>query len=159
MTNNNHLQKVRRLILFFMIMLALSGITAFPIETELRFLLTHFPSMPAQLREWIAEVYEGVRNTNMQYPFLQYGYDWLAFAHLMIALMFIGPYKDPVRNIWVIEWGMIACICILPLALICGPLRGIPLFWQIIDCLFGVLGIVPLYICRKWIKQIEAEKH
>jgi hypothetical protein len=120
MTHNNQVQKVRRLILFFMIMLALSGITAFPIETELHFLLTHFRSMPARLKEWIETVYAAVKSTNHQYPFLQYGYDWLAFAHLMIALFFIGPYRDPVKNVWVIEWGMIACACVLPLALICG---------------------------------------
>ena len=158
MSNRKDLQKIRRLILFFMIMLALSGITAFPIETELRLLLMYFPNMPGRLKEWIDRVYNAVAATNSQYPFLQYGYDWLAFAHLMIALFFIGAYRNPVKNIWVIEWGMIACACVLPLALICGPIRGIPFYWQLIDCSFGVLGIIPLYICRKWIKKLEGER-
>jgi hypothetical protein len=152
-TYKKQLQNIRRLIVFFMIMLALSGITAFPLETELRYLTTHFIFTPL-LNGWLQQVYHAIASTNAAYPFLQYGYDWLAFAHIMIALFFIGPYKDPVRNIWVIEWAMIACICVLPLALICGPIRGIPFYWQLIDCSFGILGIIPLYICRRWIKKL-----
>jgi hypothetical protein len=59
---------------------------------------------------------------------LAYGTDWLAFAHLVIAIAFLGPLKDPVRNIWVVEFGMIACLLVIPLALICGPIRGIPFY-------------------------------
>jgi hypothetical protein len=59
-----------------------------------------------------------------------YGTDWLAFAHLVIAVAFWGPLRDPVRNIWVIEWGMIACVGIVPLALFAGPVRDIPLWWS-----------------------------
>lgn len=40
--------------------------------------------------------------------------------------------------------GMIACAGVLPLVLICGPLRGIPFYWCLIDCLFEV---VPLWYC------------
>ena len=72
--------------------------------------------------------------TNGSYPFLAYGTDWLAFAHLMIAIAFIGPYRDPVRNQWVITFGLIACAAVIPLALICRPLRGIPMYWRLIDC-------------------------
>ena len=49
---------------------------------------------------------------------------------------------------------MIACVLIVPLALICGPLRGIPPFWQLIDCSFGVFGIIPLWLCRNAILRI-----
>ena len=75
---------------------------------------------------------------------MAYGTDWLAFAHLVIAVAFIGPLLDPVRNRWVITFGMIACVMVLPLALICGPIRGIPLYWQLIECSLGVFGIIPL---------------
>ena len=75
----------------------------------------------------------------------------------MIALMFIGPYKDPQKNTWVIEWAMLACICVIPLALIAGPVRGIPLYWRLIDCSFGVIGIIPLWVCKKWIKSLDVE--
>ncbi|RBL84536.1 hypothetical protein DDE05_23215, partial [Streptomyces cavourensis] len=60
-----------------------------------------------------------------------------------------------VRNIWVIEFGMIACAGIIPLALICGPIRGIPFWWSVIDMSFGVFGVIPLLIVRRMIKRLE----
>lgn len=74
----------------------------------------------------------------------------------MIAVAFYGPYRDPVRNIWVVEFGMIACAGIVPLALICGPIRGIPFWWSVIDMAFGVFGVLPLYVVRRRIKRLEA---
>jgi hypothetical protein len=146
---------IRLMVWFFMIMLALSGITAFPVETELHWLLQFKNTMPNSLADFIQQVYNGIADTNLKYPFLAYGYDWLAFAHLVIALLFIGVLKNPVQNIWVIEWAMIACIAIFPLAFIAGPIRQMPLYWQLIDCSFGVFGIIPLYLCRKWIIQLK----
>jgi hypothetical protein len=86
---------------------------------------------------------------------MSYGTDLLAFAHLVIAVAFWGPLKDPVKNIWVIQFGMIACIMIFPLAFICGPIRNIPFYWQLIDCSFGAIGLIPLYICYKNILKLE----
>ncbi len=74
---------------------------------------------------------------------------------IVIAVAFVGPLRDPVRNLWVVEFGMIACVLVVPLALICGPLRGIPFFWRLIDCSFGVLGIIPLWLCRRAILEIR----
>jgi hypothetical protein len=102
-------------------------------------------------------VYAAVKTTNEKYPYLSYGTDWLAFAHLVIAVVFIGPLKDPVKNIWVIEFGMIACLMVFPLAFIAGPIRGIPFYWQLIDCSFGVFGFILLYSCYKNIKQLETD--
>jgi hypothetical protein len=96
-----------------------------------------------------------VQNTYQQYPFIAYGTDWLAFAHIVIAIAFWGPFKDPVRNVWVIELGMIACVLVVPLALVCGAIRGIPFFWRLVDCSFGVFGIIPLWLCRGAIQQIQ----
>jgi hypothetical protein len=53
-------------------------------------------------------VHAGVSETYRLYPFIAYGTDWLAFAHIVIAVAFWGPLKNPVRNVWVIEFGMIA---------------------------------------------------
>ncbi len=154
MQPNKQLAKIRRLLIFVMVMLALSGITAFPAEAELKWLLQFTGNSPSLVHTWLQQVYTALRETNSRYPFLMYGYDWLAFAHIVIALAFMGPYKDPKKNSWVIEWAMIACVGVLPLALIAGPVRGIPLYWQFIDCSFGVLGIIPLWMCRRWIKQL-----
>ena len=64
------------------------------------------------------------------------GTDWLAFGHLVIALFFVGPWRHPVANAWVLKAGLVACAGVIPLALICGPLRGIPFYWRLIDCSF-----------------------
>lgn len=102
--------------------------------------------------KWLEKVW---KETSDKHPFLFYGFDWLAFAHLVIALLFIGPYRDPVRNKWVIQWGIIACLCIVPLAFIAGPIRGIPGFHILVDCAFGIIGIIPLMICLKMIRRLQ----
>jgi hypothetical protein len=40
--------------------------------------------------------------------------------------------------------------------LIAGPIRDIPFGWRLIDCSFGIFGIVPLWFCRREIKRLEA---
>lgn len=140
----------------FVFLLLLSGLTAFPIEAELKALRQFSPDLfPSFLNQWVTIVDQAVAETNNSYPFLAYGTDWLAFAHIVIAIAFIGPLRDPIRNQWVIEFGMIACMLVIPFALISGPIRHIPFFWQLIDCSFGVFGFVPLWICRRKIKQLE----
>src|SRR5689334_22141519 len=140
-------KRIRFLLLFFIVGLILSGVTAFPLVWEAgvldRMLGTDsrfVPDLP-DLARWITRVHHGLVETDARYPFILYGTDWLAFAHIVIAIAFWGPLKDPVKNIWVIEFGMIACGLVIPLALICGPVRGIPPFWRLIDCSFGILGI------------------
>ncbi|MEV0736326.1 hypothetical protein AB0I51_10195 [Streptomyces sp. NPDC050549] len=155
------LKGIRAWLALFVVCLVLSGATAFPLVHELRWtedVLTSLsvPHHLPALADWIERVRQGLDTADTDYPFLLYGTDWLAFAHLVITVAFYGPYRDPVRNIWVVEFGMIACAGIVPLALICGPIRGIPLWWTVIDMSFGVLGIVPLYVVRKKIKRLEA---
>jgi len=149
------LQRRIKLCLWIIIIgLVLSGITAFPLESELAALKAHL-SPNGAMGKWIGTIYNAVKTTNAQFPWLSYGTDWLAFAHLVIAVVFIGPLRDPVRNIWVIHFGMIACIAIFPLAFIAGTIRGIPFFWQLIDCSFGVIGFIPLYFANKYIRMLE----
>jgi len=145
---------IRRWIIFFVIALILSGATAFALESELAWLRTVIPN-DIQLFFFIQKCYVAIRDMNAEYPFLAYGYDWLAFAHIVIAVAFIGPYRDPVRNIWIIQFGCIACILIWPTAFIAGHVRQIPIYWKLIDCSFGVIGLVPLLICYRKIKRLE----
>lgn len=150
-------RKIKGLIILFIILLVLSGITAFPIESELSFLLKHSSSFPVSLKHWLSKIYLEVKKTNTDFSHLSYGTDWLAFAHIVIATAFIGPLIDPVKNIWVIQFGMIACIMVFPLALIAGPIRQIPFFWQLIDCSFGVLGVIFLYMTYENIRKLEIQ--
>ncbi len=144
----------------FVAALVLSGLTAFPLVWETRLLAEWFgegtrtATMFPKLAWWLSHVHAGLDASYGSYPFLGYGTDWLAFAHLVIAIAFWGPIKDPVKNAWVVEFGMIACVLVIPLALICGPMRGIPWFWRLIDCSFGVFGLVPLGIARRMILKV-----
>jgi hypothetical protein len=110
--------------------LVVSGLTAFPIESQLRF-------------------------ASAQFPFIAYGTDWLAFAHLVIAVAFVGPLREPVKNIWVIEFGIISAIAVVPMAFIAGEVRSIPVFWRLLDCLFGIIGALVLWRCHADIKHLE----
>jgi hypothetical protein len=148
-------KKIRLLILLFATGLVLSGLTAFPIESQLAFANYHIHVLPEFLRNWVNQVYHAVQVTNNNFPYLSYGTDWLAFAHIVIAVAFFGPYNDPVRNIWVIQFGMISCLMVFPLALIAGNVRGIPFYWQMIDCSFGVFGFLLLYSCYRKILRLQ----
>lgn len=134
--------------------LALSGITAFPLETELGWIKDYLTWAPPAMQQWITRVYDTLHVVNRQYPYLSYGTDWLAFAHVMLAILFIGPLKNPVKNIWVIQFGIIACVAIIPLALIAGPIRHIPLFWRLVDCSFFLGGIIPLGLAYRYTVQL-----
>jgi hypothetical protein len=148
---------IRVCIIGAMVIIALSGITAFPLARETAF-LDHTLQDPG-LRAWlppalvafIGTVAQGVAATTAQYPFIFYGTDWLAFGHLVIALCFLGPLRDPVRNVWVVEWAIWCCVLVIPAAAIMGPIRGIPWWWWgLIDCAFAA-GAVPLLILRRLI--------
>jgi hypothetical protein len=160
MKNNTSTQlnrKIKRLIILFIAGLCLSGITAFPLLQEISFLNKYLsPVAPECARQWIRKVYEGITAIDSSYPFMAYGTDWLAFAHLVIAVVFIGPFRDPVRNIWVIQFGRIACCMIFPLAFICGTIRGIPFWWELIDCSFGVFGLILLTCIYRNIQKLES---
>ena len=67
----------------------------------------------------------------------------------------MGVLRDPVRNRWLFDFGLIACVLVIPYAFVFGGLRGIPVWWRLIDCSFGVFGFLPLWFCRKWARELE----
>lgn len=149
------LKLIRRWIAAFMILLVLSGITAFPVQTELHFLVKFHDCFPPLMRYWLLTVSSSVDDVATNAPYLLYGYDWLAYAHIVIALFFTGVYRNPIQNEWVLRIGMLACAGVFVLAVICGQVRGIPFFWTLIDCSFGLFGMIPLVMVRRLIKRLE----
>lgn len=154
------LRQFRCVLGFFILALVVSGLTAFPLQHELQFLVSaggieSGSAAPGSLGFWILTVRDGLTETYARHPWMAYGTDWLAFGHIVIALFFIGPFINPARNVWIIQAGLIACALVVPLALICGAIRQIPLGWRLIDCSFGVLGAIPLYCCLRLTKKIE----
>lgn len=160
-TREHQLRNIRIILWIFIVGLVVSGLTAFPLTTEVNVLVSWLPDAkgenPSAFTVWILKVQEALSQVDRSYPFLAYGTDWLAFAHLVIAIAFIGPLRDPVRNIWVIDFGLIACVAVIPLALIAGHIRGIPLWWRVIDFSFGVFGAVPLLVVRSMIKRLSPD--
>src|SRR3984885_2206212 len=161
-TRSQLLRSIRLWLSLFILGLILSGLTAFPLKHETAwlasFLATH-PIVPNQIILWVTRVHDALDDNALRYPFLAYGTDWLAFAHLVLAIAFIGPVRDPIRNRWVLQFGVIACVSVIPLALIAGPLRGIPLPWRLIDCSFGAFGAIPLLICLGLVDRLERTEY
>jgi hypothetical protein len=142
--------------------LVLSGLTAFPLLREVRWLCDLLGVGPvaasatsAGLAYWLALVRDGLEATNRSYPFLAYGTDWLAFGHLCIAVFFVRPFFKPLECDWVLRCGLVCCAAVIPLALIAGQVRGIPLPWRLVDCSFGVIGAVPLWYCLRLTGQMR----
>ena len=140
--------------------LVVSGVTAFPLREELmlgRDIVndTGLSGILPDLAFWVNRVAEGLDVTGAAYPFIAYGTDWLAFAHLAIAVAFVGPLINPVRNVWVTVWGLIMCAGIVPLALIAGAIRSLPIGWQLIDISFGVVAAVPLVVALVLTRRVE----
>ncbi|MEJ0088674.1 MAG: hypothetical protein WDM80_02825 [Limisphaerales bacterium] len=165
----NHEQTLRRriklLTWLFIIGLVLSGATAIPLVSELGWLVNltgarQLVESPASTNApdwavWLIKVQSVLQETSDKNPILFYGTDWLAFGHFVIAIVFIGALRDPVRNRWLFDFGLIACVLVIPYALLFGGLRGIPFWWRLVDCSFGVFGFVPLWFCRKWTNELE----
>jgi hypothetical protein len=111
-------RRVRVLLIFFIVALVVSGLTAFPLVWESTVLHNLFgagsrieSSLPG-FSNWIDRVHLGLVETDAHNPFILYA-------------------------------------LIVPLALICGSVRGIPPFWRFIDCSFGIFGIIPLWLARR----------
>ena len=149
----------------FIIGLILSGATAIPLISEVDWLakstgaqlLVELPgsTAPPAWASWLIRVQKALHATNEVHPFLFYGTDWLAFGHFAIALAFIGALRDPVRNSWLFSFGILACISVIPYAFIFGAIRGIPIWWRLIDCSFGVFGVIPVWLCKSWADEVE----
>ncbi len=146
------IKKIRQIVVVFIVLLVLSGVTAFPLVAEVNWMVANIQSFPTFFHVWIYKVYDSVHQTP---SIVLYGTDWLAFAHIIISLFFIGVYQDPVRNKFTIHVGIVACLAVFPLAFICGPIREIPFYHQVIDCCFGLLGLVPLFYIKNKIKLLE----
>ena len=131
------MKRIRLNMAMIVVGLVLSGLSALPIESLLSWGVQLTETWNNAISIWLGRVYLGVRDTNISFPFMSYGTDWLAFAHFVIAILFAGPIRDPLKNIWVIEFGMIASILIVPFAFVVGAIREIPLFWRLIAVALG----------------------
>lgn len=57
-----------------------------------------------------------------------------------------------------VQFGLIACVLVVPFAILAGAWHGIPFWWRLIDCSFGVVGFAILYPCYRNIKTLTAQQ-
>lgn len=153
----NHIRRrrIRLLLLLTICGLIASGLSAVPLQWELNFVLQYRMQLPTYLVDWFEKVNQAITETGDKYPLVLYGYDWLGFAHILIAIAFVGPLLDPVKNQWVVIWGMIASALTVLMAFIAEPFREIPFFWSLIDAVIGAGAFMVLWMCNRLINQIK----
>jgi hypothetical protein len=159
-------RRIKALTGLFILGLVLSGATAIPLPSELdrlvkitgasQLVLDPAPTGAPGWAVWLTGVQKALHEADQSAPFIFYGADWLAFGHFVIAVAFVGALRDPIRNRWLFSFGMIACALVIPYALVFGGMRGIPYWWRLIDCSFGVFGMIPLWFCRRWTDELES---
>jgi hypothetical protein len=162
-TRRTLLRRLRAWMVFYAVALIVSGLTAVPVEWELRTILSAGWGGAAPGTSWwpamhtfLARVLEATRDVGARHPFLFYGYDWLAFGIGILGLLFLGAARDPVRNVWVVRFGLICCGLVLVFAAIVPHLRGLPWFWTFVDGSFGIVGAIPLLIILRDIQRLES---
>jgi hypothetical protein len=154
----NYLKRAKWMLAIVAFGLFVSGVTVWPALWELKTLvrIVWGNSEPTWIiHKFILQAIAGLESLEKNQPFLMYGYDWLAFAHVMLAILFAGAIRDPVRNKWIVQCGLIMCALVPVLGAICIPLRHIPIMWMWIDFAFAPAAALPLYIALRNIKKIE----
>ncbi len=105
---------------------------------------------------WFEHLHIAFATTYTTYPVIAYCMDWLGYACIVLAVLMVGAIKDPVRNIWIVQAFMVGCTIAFVMPLVMGPLRGIPLFWRLIDSSFGLVGFFLLLLPYRLIRGLEA---
>jgi hypothetical protein len=141
--------------------LLVSAVTIWPAVPELKLavrIVWGDAEATGVLHKFVLQAIDGLENMNDNYSFMFYAHDWLAFAHIVLAILFAGAIRDPVRNIWVVQCGLIMCALVPVLAGICIPIRGLPFCWFWFDFAFAPAAALPLWIALKDIRKAEAEQ-
>jgi len=162
MNKSKTLKKIRfwLLVFFLGLLFSLHTVVFVEIETTLfaqylgsgTFMERTFPFISS----WIETLNTSISETYNTYPVMAYCMDWLSYACVVFAIFMIGAIKDPIRNIWIIQVYMIACILGFLLPFIAGPFREIPIFWRFIDSSFGIIGFLILLRPYMLFKKLEA---
>ena len=140
--------------------LLVSAVTIWPASWELETLVDVVwgpGEATGVIHGFILRAIEGIEYVGAEYPFLFYAGDWLAFALIVLAILFYGARRDPVRNVWIVQCGLIMCALVPVLAAVCVPLRGLPLRWFWVDTAFAPAAGLPLWIALRDIRRAEKQ--
>jgi len=140
--------------------LIVSAVTIWPAIPELKMAVSIAwgdAEPTGTLHKFVLQAIDGLEAMEADYPFMLYAHDWLAFALIMLAILFAGAIKDPVRNIWIVQCGLIMCALVPIIPVICIPIRNLPWIWFWMDFAFAPAAALPLWIALRDIKRAEAE--
>ena len=158
------LKKIRIYLVIFFLGILFSLHTVLFVEVETAFFVKHLGPGTAMeqklpiVSEWIENLYISVKETYTNYPAIAYCMDWLSYACVVFAIFMIGAIKDPVKNIWIIQAYMLACLLAAALPFIAGPFREIPIFWRFLDGSLGVIGFFVLLMPYKLTKSLASSQ-
>ena len=117
-----NLKLIRRLLLFFMITLFISGLTAIPVEAQLSFLTKH-TSGDTAIHQWLQKVLLAYREVNKDHPFLLYGYDLAGICSLHPGYSIHRPLQRPYKKyLGHPVWNDRLCISVSP-GFYCGTFQ------------------------------------
>lgn len=150
-------KRARWMLVIVSLGLLLAGISVWPAVTEIELVISLLwgeQKPTSELHVFLLNAKQGLIETESKYPFILYGLDWLAFAHIVLAILFAGAIRDPVRNKWIVQCGLIMCVGVFVLAAIFVPIRNMPNIWFLFDVFFAIAAI-PLIIALKDILYLE----
>jgi len=162
-TQIEHSLRIIRLMLAIVAVgLTLAGLTTFWLPWEVTKLLdivfdrssTSIPFFSSEY-QLLVQVEKGLQYLQTSFPQFFLGTDYLGFAHIMFALLFIGAMGDPLKNKWVIQFGMIAAVVVIPCAFLFGFVRGLPFIHYLVDASFGIGAVIPFFVAMREMKKVE----
>ena len=160
-----HYKKFKNIFFFWLVLFFLGVLfglhTVVFVEAETAFFVKYLGSGTAFseklpfISSWIDTLYVSVSNTYETYPVIAYCMDWLSYACVVFAIFMIGAIRQPVKNVWIVQVYLIACLLAAVLPFVAGPFRDIPIFWRFIDGSFGIIGFLILLPAYRLIKKLE----
>ena len=76
MKNKNQIRKIQIITVFFMAALAVSGLTAIPVKTEIVWLQNAVPTSWGTIQQFLSTIRNALYSCDET---ILYGFDWLAF--------------------------------------------------------------------------------
>ena len=92
-----------------------AGVTILPAAWELNVLVDVVwgpGEASGVMHGFVLRAIEAIEYVGAEYPFMFYAGDWLAFAMIVLAILFYGARRDPVCNVWIVQGGLIMFVLV-----------------------------------------------
>lgn len=146
MKQQQHFVWIYRFSRIFFVLMILSGLMATPLDQQAAaFLDRYYPSSSFTIM--VSHILHAFGELKMRHAYLSYGYgfDWLAVSHVILGLLFMGVDTRYSRHFIFLEVGFLVYIVIIVVAIIKGIIEGMPVWWQMVNYVFGLTGFVLLW--------------